>query len=303
MLHNSITSTIGRTPLVRLNNITSSSSAEIYVKLEGRNPGGSIKDRVALHMIETAIKNGLLKKGMKVVEPTSGNTGIGLALVCAAKDYQIVLTMPENMSVERVKLLKSLGAKVILTPASEGMAGSVAKAQELCASGNFYMPNQFDNPLNSETHYLTTGPEILKDLPSLDAFVAGIGTGGTITGVAKCLNERKKGILIVGVEPTGSPVLSGGKVGPHGIQGIGAGFVPKVLDMKLVNRIITVSDEEAIETAQALSREEGIMGGISSGAALFAGMKLAKEIGRGKKIVVLLPDSSERYMSTALFRD
>ncbi|MCX6650907.1 MAG: cysteine synthase A [Methanomassiliicoccales archaeon] len=303
MLHNSITSTIGRTPLVRLNNISIASSAEIYVKLEGRNPGGSIKDRVALHMVEVAEKNGQLKKGMSLVEPTSGNTGIGLALVCAARGYQISLTMPENMSVERINLLRSLGANVILTPASEGMAGAVAKAKELSSSGNYCMPNQFDNPSNPETHYLSTGPEIFRDLPSIDAFVAGIGTGGTITGVGKYLKERKKGVLIVGVEPAGSPVLSGGKVGTHEIQGIGAGFVPKVLDMKLVDRIITVSDEEAIDTARALSRQEGIMGGISSGAALFAGMKLANEIGRGKKIVVLLPDSSERYMSTALFRE
>jgi len=289
--------------LVRLNNISIASSAEIYVKLEGRNPGGSIKDRVALHMIEVAEKNGQLKKGMGLIEPTSGNTGVGLALVCTAKGYQITLTMPENMSVERVNLLRSLGANVILTPASEGMAGAVAKAKELSSTGNYCMPNQFDNPSNPETHYLTTGPEIFRDLPSIDAFVAGIGTGGTITGVGKYLKERKKGVLIVGVEPAGSPVLSGGKAGPHGIQGIGAGFIPKVLDMKLVDRIITVSDEEAIDTAKALSRQEGIMGGISSGAALFASMKLAKEIGRGKKIVVLLPDSSERYMSTALFRE
>jgi cysteine synthase A len=254
-------------------------------------------------MIEVAEKNGQLKKGMGLIEPTSGNTGIGLALVCTAKGYQITLTMPENMSVERVNLLRSLGANVILTPADEGMAGAVAKAKELCSIGNYCMPNQFDNPSNPETHYLTTGPEIFRDLPSIDAFVAGIGTGGTITGVGKYLKERKKGVLIVGVEPAGSPVLSGGKAGPHGIQGIGAGFIPKVLDMKLVDRIITVSDQEAIDTAKALSRQEGIMGGISSGAALFASMKLAKEIGRGKKIAVLLPDSSERYMSTALFRE
>ena len=289
--------------MVRLNNISIASSAEIYVKLEGRNPGGSIKDRVALHMIEVAVKNGQLKKGMSLVEPTSGNTGVGLALVCTAKGYQITLTMPENMSVERVNLLRSLGANVILTPADEGMAGAVAKAKELSSTGNYCMPNQFDNPSNPETHYLTTGPEIFRDLPSIDAFVAGIGTGGTITGVGKYLKERKKGVLIVGVEPAGSPVLSGGKAGPHAIQGIGAGFIPKVLDMKLVDRIITVSDQEAIDTAKALSRQEGIMGGISSGAALFASMKLAKEIGRGKKIAVLLPDSSERYMSTALFRE
>ena len=302
MLHNSVTSTIGRTPLVRLNHIVSTSIAEVYVKLEGCNPGGSVKDRVALHMIEKAERAGLLTKKMKVVEPTSGNTGIGLAMVCAAKGYQIVLTMPESMSAERVKLLRALGAEVILTPAADGMAGAVAQAKELCSSGSYYMPNQFENPANPEAHYLNTGPEIFRDLPTIDAFVAGIGTGGTITGVSKFLRERKR-VLVVGVEPAGSPVLSGGSPGAHGIQGIGAGFVPMVLDMKLVDRIITVTDEDAIETAKALSTKEGIMAGISSGAALWAGLQLAKELGRGKKVVVLLPDSSERYMSTALFRE
>ncbi len=302
MLHHSLLNTIGHTPLVSLNRIAPSRSAEIYVKLEGRNPGGSVKDRIALHMIETAEKNGLLKKGMKVIEPTSGNTGIGLALVCAVKGYQILLTMPENMSVERVKLLKSLDAEVILTPAREGMAGAVAKAKELCSSGNYYMPDQFNNPLNPEAHYLTTGPEILKDLPDIDAFVAGIGTGGTITGVARYLKE-KKNILITGVEPAGSPVLSGGKSGSHAIQGIGAGFIPKILDLSLVDRIVTVTDEDAVGTARELARKEGIMTGISSGAALWAGLRLAEELGTGKKIVVLFPDSSERYMSTALFRE
>lgn len=272
------------------------------MKLEGCNPGGSVKDRVALHMIEKAERAGLLTKKMKVVEPTSGNTGIGLAMVCAAKGYQIVLTMPEDMSVERVKLLRALGAEVILTPAKEGMAGAVAFAKNMCSSGSYCMPNQFENPANPEAHYLNTGPEIYRDLPSIDAFVAGIGTGGTITGVAKYLRERKR-VMVVGVEPAGSPVLSGGSPGAHGIQGIGAGFVPKVLDMKLVDRIITVTDEDAIETAKALSTKEGIMAGISSGAALWAGLQMAKELGRGKKVVVLLPDSSERYMSTALFRE
>lgn len=302
MLHNNVISTIGRTPLVRLNRMAPSSSADIYVKVEGRNPGGSTKDRVALLLIETAEREGLLKKGMKVVESTSGNTGIGLALVCAAKGYQITLTMPENMSIERIKLLRSLGAEVILTPASEGMAGAVAKAKEMASSGSHYMTNQFENPMNPKAHYLTTGPEIYKDLPSIDAFVTGIGTGGTITGVAKFLRERKH-VMIVGVEPAGSPVLSGGAPGPHALQGIGAGFVPKVLEMKFVDRIMTVTDQDAIDTAKALSRQEGIMAGISSGAALWAGIQLAKEMRNGKKIVVILPDSSERYMSTALFQE
>jgi len=287
---------------VRLNHIVPSSIAEVYVKLEGCNPGGSVKDRVALHMIEKAERAGLLTKEIKVVEPTSGNTGIGLAMVCAAKGYQIVLTMPEDMSVERVKLLRALGAEVVLTSAKEGMAGAVALAKSMCSSGTYCMPNQFENPANPEAHYLNTGPEIFRDLPKIDAFVAGIGTGGTITGVSKFLRERKR-VLVVGVEPASSPVLSGGSPGAHGIQGIGAGFVPKVLNMKLVDRIITVTDEDAIETAKALSTKEGIMAGISSGAALWAGLQLAKELGRGKKVVVLLPDSSERYMSTALFRE
>jgi cysteine synthase A len=302
MLNDNILSTIGQTPLVHITQITPSTSAKVYVKIESRNPGGSVKDRVALHMIEAAERDGVLKKGMKVVEPTSGNTGIGLALVCAAKGYKLILTMPEDMSVERVKLLKSLGAEVLLTPAKEGMLGAVARARELCSS-NYCMPNQFNNPANPEAHYLTTGPEILKDLPDIDAFVAGIGTGGTITGVGRYFKERKKNVLIVGVEPAGSPVLSGGKPGHHVIEGIGAGFVPATLDRSILDRIITVTDEDAIETARELARKEGIMAGISSGAALWAGLQLARELGPGKKIVVLLPDSSERYMSTALFQE
>jgi cysteine synthase A len=238
-----------------------------------------------------------------VVEPTSGNTGIGLALVCAAKGYHLILTMPENMSVERIKLLRSLGAEVILTQAQAGMAGAIVKAKEMCSSSNYCMPNQFNNPANVEAHYLTTGPEILTDLPDLDVFVAGIGTGGTITGVGRYLKEKKNDTLVVGIEPAGSPVLSGGQPGTHGIQGIGAGFVPAILDRKVIDRIMTVTDEDAIQTAKDLAHKEGIMAGISSGAALWAGLQLAKELGPGKKIVVLLPDSSERYMSTALFRE
>ncbi|MCG7844444.1 MAG: cysteine synthase A, partial [Methanomassiliicoccales archaeon] len=267
------------------------------------NPGGSVKDRVALHMIEAAESQGLLKPGMKVVEPTSGNTGIGLALVCAAKGYHLTLTMPEDMSVERVKLLRSLGAEVMLTPAQAGMMGAIVKAKELCSDSNYCMPNQFNNPANPEAHYLTTGPEIFEDLPDIGAFVAGIGTGGTITGVGRYLKERRKDVLIIGVEPAGSPVLSGGPPGTHAIQGIGAGFVPAILDINIIDRIITVRDEDAIETARELARKEGVMAGISSGAALWAGLQLARELGPGKKIVVLLPDSSERYMSTALFRE
>jgi len=302
-MKNHLTSSIGNTPLILLTQIVDSDSYSIYVKMEGRNPGGSIKDRVALHMIEIAEKQGILKPGMKVVEPTSGNTGIGLAVVCAAKGYSLILTMPENMSVERIKLLRSLGAEVILTPAHAGMVGAIVKAKELCSGANYCMPNQFNNPANPEAHYLTTGPEIFEDLPEIDAFVAGIGTGGTITGVGRYLKERKKDVLIVGVEPAGSPVLSGGEPGAHAIQGIGAGFVPATLDLDVVDRIMTVTDEDAIRTAKDLSRKEGIMAGISSGAAVWAALQLAKELGPGKKIVTILPDSSERYMSTALFQE
>lgn len=295
----SILSAVGRTPMVQLRNL---SAGQLFVKVEGRNPGGSVKDRVALHMIETAERQGLLAPGGRVIEPTSGNTGIGLAMVCAAKGYDLILTMPEDMSVERVKLLRSLGAEVVLTPAEEGMTGAIARAKALQASGGHYMPDQFNNPANVKAHYLTTGPEVLADLPDIGAFVAGIGSGGTITGVGRFLKERKD-VLIVGVEPAGSPVLSGGRPGKHAIQGIGAGFVPSILDLKVVDRVVPVTDEDALRTARALARREGIMAGISSGAALWAGLRLSQELEGKRKIAVLLPDSSERYMSTALFQE
>jgi cysteine synthase A len=305
MRYGSILDTIGQTPLVRINKLVRAGAAEVYAKVEASNPMRSVKDRIALSMIETAERNGRLKPGMDVVvvEPTSGNTGIGLAMVCAVKGYRILLTMPESMSVERRKLLKALGAELVLTTRERGMVGAVEAAQEICArDSNACMPQQFDNPANPLTHEHTTALEILDDLPDLDAFVAGVGTGGTITGVGRALRARAaKRVLTVAVEPAGSPVLSGGRPGTHAIQGIGAGFVPKVFDRSVVDRIVAVTDEDAIETARQLARREGIMAGVSSGAALFAALGVADELGKGKKVVVVLPDTGERYLSTDLF--
>lgn len=277
-------------------------SAQIYCKLESFNPMSSVKDRIALAMIEESERNGKLRKGMCVVEPTSGNTGIGLGMVCAAKGYRLILTMPESMSLERRKLLKALGAELILTPAANGMKGAIDSAIEICrGSDKMFMPNQFENMANPRIHMITTAKEILADLPDLDAFVAGVGTGGTITGVGKVLKFETPGVMIVAVEPASSPVLSGGKAGRHGIQGIGAGFVPKIMDMSVVDRIVIVTDDEAKRVSRELAAKEGILAGISSGAALHAGLEIGRELGNGKKVVVLLPDSGERYLSTDLF--
>lgn len=277
-------------------------SAQIYCKLESFNPMSSVKDRIALAMIEESERNGKFREGMCVVEPTSGNTGIGLAMVCAAKGYRLILTMPESMSLERRKLLKALGAELILTPAANGMKGAIDSAIEICrGSDKMFMPNQFENMANPRIHMITTAKEILADLPDLDAFVAGVGTGGTITGVGKVLKFETPGVMIVAVEPASSPVLSGGKAGRHGIQGIGAGFVPKIMDMSVVDRIVRVTDDEAKRVSRELAAKEGILAGISSGAALHAGLEIGRELGNGKKVVVLLPDSGERYLSTDLF--
>ncbi|MBC7107532.1 MAG: cysteine synthase A [Methanomassiliicoccales archaeon] len=304
MIYNSILETIGKTPIVKLHNLIAEDSAEIYCKLESFNPMSSVKDRIALAMIEDAEKSGRLKKGMIVVEPTSGNTGIGLAMVCAVKGYRLILTMPESMSIERRRLLKAFGAELILTPAAEGMKGAVARALEISKqNSNCFMPQQFENPSNPEVHMKTTAREILNDVPDLDAFVAGVGTGGTITGVGKVLKTVNPNVKIVAVEPSRSPVLSGGKPGPHQIQGIGAGFIPKVLDLSVVDRIITVTDEEAKSMARELVRREGILAGISSGAALHGAVKIGKELGPGKKVVVILPDTGERYLSTDMFSE
>lgn len=299
---NSILETIGRTPLVRLNRVVPEGSAEVFCKLEAFNPMSSVKDRVAWAMIDNAERSGKLRPGMSVVEPTSGNTGIGLAMVCAVKGYRLILTMPESMSLERQRLLRAMGAEIVLTPRAEGMAGAIRCAQELCGKEtNSFMPMQFENPSNPDIHERTTAQEILQDQPVVDAFVAGVGTGGTIMGVGRVLKRSRSSCLIVAVEPKGSPVLSGGGPGTHGIQGIGAGFIPKVLDRSILDRIIQVSDDEAKEMARRLAKEEGILAGISSGAAVHAAVLVAKELGPGKTVVTLLPDSGERYLSTDLF--
>jgi len=301
VLYNNILEAIGHTPLVRLNRVVPEGSSEVYVKVESLNPMHSIKDRVALYMVEDAEKKGLLTKGMYVVEPTSGNTGIGLAMVCAAKGYRLVITMPESMSVERRNLLRALGAELILTPAVAGMPGAIQKAADIVATDRkAYMPQQFENPANPRAHYETTAREILTDLPDLDALVATVGTGGTISGIGQMLKESSSGIMVIGVEPSASPVLEGGRPGPHGIQGIGAGFVPKVYRADVVDRVVGVDDMDAARCARELAVKEGIFCGISSGAAVSAALVVAKEFGPGKKVVAILPDTGERYMSTEL---
>jgi len=303
---NSVTELIGDTPLVRLNRLVPEGSAEIYVKLEYQNPGASVKDRIAISMIEEAEKQGRIKPGDTIVEPTSGNTGIGLAMVAAAKGYRAVLVMPETMSIERRNLLRAYGAELVLTPGSEGMNGAVRKAEELVAQNpSWFMPQQFKNPANVKIHRETTGPEIVEAINSLDgkldAFVAGIGTGGTISGAGEVLRKHFPNIKIYAVEPAASPLLSGGKPGPHKIQGIGANFVPEILNREIYDAVITVENEEAFETARRSAKEEGILCGISSGAAIFAALKVAKELGAGKRVVAVVPSNGERYLSTPLF--
>lgn len=298
-----ITKTIGNTPLVRINRMTKDSVAEVLAKLESFNPLSSVKDRIGVSMIEKAEKDGYVKPDTLIIEPTSGNTGIALAFVCAARGYRLILTMPETMSVERRTLLKLLGAELVLTPGSEGMPGAIRKAEELIKQNpNSFMPQQFKNPANPEIHRRTTAEEIWGDTGGrIDIFVGGVGTGGTITAVGEVIKARKPGLKVVAVEPKNSPVLSGGKPGPHKIQGIGAGFVPDVLNTKVIDEIIQVANEDAISTAQQLARQEGILCGISSGAALWAALEVSRRgVNRGKMIVVVLPDTGERYLSTAL---
>ncbi|MEB3103283.1 cysteine synthase A [Ferviditalea candida] len=306
-LVDNITQLIGNTPLVRLNRVVPEDSAEIYVKLEFQNPGASVKDRIAISMVEAAEQAGILKPGDTIVEPTSGNTGIGLAMVAAAKGYKAVLVMPETMSMERRNLLRAFGAELVLTPGSEGMKGAVRKAEELQAENpGYFMPQQFKNPANVKIHRETTGPEIVEAIQArdgkLDAFVAGVGTGGTITGVGEVLRKHFPGIRICAVEPAASPVLSGGQPGPHKIQGIGAGFVPDILDTSVYDEVIAVENDDAFETSRRVAREEGILGGISSGAAIFVALKVAKELGKGKRVVAILPSNGERYLSTPLYQ-
>jgi cysteine synthase A len=299
---NSILELVGDTPLVRLNRLPEDGSATVWAKLEMFNPLSSVKDRIALAMVEAAEADGLLKKGDTIVEPTSGNTGIGLAMVAAVKGYKLKLTMPETMSVERRNLLKALGAELVLTPGPGGMRGAIEKAEELVSAEGGFMPQQFKNPANPDVHRRTTAEEIWSATGGrLDAFVAGVGTGGTITGAGQALKNHNPKIRVVAVEPEGSPVLSGGAAGPHKIQGIGAGFVPDVLAVDVIDEIVTVSNEDASRTSRRLAREEGLLVGISSGAAAFAALAVAKRLGSGADIVVILPDTGERYLSTEVF--
>ncbi|MEJ2356387.1 MAG: cysteine synthase A, partial [candidate division WOR-3 bacterium] len=294
---------IGNTPVVKLNKLNDKNSAQIYCKLEFFNPLGSVKDRIALHMIEEAEKNNLIHPGNTLIEPTSGNTGIGLAYIAAVKGYKMILVMPDTMSKERIKILKALGAKVLLSDGSKGMKGSIEKAEKLKNEQGYFQPGQFTNPANPDAHRKTTAREIIKQVPDIDAFVAGVGTGGTITGVGEILKKeiKDKNILIVAVEPADSPVLSGGKPCPHKIQGIGAGFVPEVLNAKIIDEVIKVKNEDAYKTAKLLARREGIFAGASSGAAVWAAIQIAKRLPKEKTIVSLLPDTGERYLSTDLF--
>lgn len=303
---NNVLDLVGGTPLVRLNRIVPEDSAEIYVKLEYQNPGSSVKDRIALSIVEEAEKEGRLKPGGTIVEATSGNTGIGLALVAAAKGYKAVIVMPETMSIERRNLLRAYGAELVLTPGSEGMNGAVKKAEEiLTANPDYFLADQFRNKANVKVHRETTGPEIVEAIQSLDgkldAFVAGIGTGGTITGAGEVLKENFPNIKIYAVEPASSPILAGGKPGPHKIQGLGANFIPEILNQDIYDEIIHVENEEAFAQARQVAKEEGILSGISSGAAVFAALKVAKELGKGKRVVAIIPSNGERYLSTPLY--
>jgi cysteine synthase A len=298
-----VTGIVGKTPLVRLNHVTEGLGAVVYAKLESQNPLGSVKDRIGVAMIQAAEDQGLVGPGATIVEPTSGNTGIALAMVSAAKGYRLILTMPETMSLERKKLLKHLGAELVLTPGPGGMKGAISKAGEILQSTpGAYMPNQFANPANPAIHRKTTAEEVWRDTDGkVDIFVAGVGTGGTITGVAEVIKQRKPSFRAVAVEPADSPVLSGGAPGPHKIQGIGAGFVPEVLNTAIIDDIVTVQNDQALETARRLARKEGILCGISSGAAAWAALEIAsRPENEGKQIVVVLPDTGERYLSTDL---
>lgn len=300
---NSITDLIGQTPIVKLNRLPEAGSADVYVKLEFQNPGGSVKDRIANAMLEEAEKEGVIKPGDTIIEPTSGNTGIGLAMVAAAKGYKAIFVMPETMSLERRKLLQAYGAELVLTPGVEGMKGAIAKADELAKENGYFVPQQFHNPANPKVHEETTGPEIVEAFgqDGLDAFIAGVGTGGTVTGVGHVLKENYPDVKIYALEPEESPVLSGGEPSPHKIQGIGAGFVPDTLDTKVYDEILKVSSEDAIETAREVAKQEGILAGISSGATIKAALDLAKELGEGKKVLAIVASNGERYLSTPLY--
>ncbi|MBT2729773.1 cysteine synthase A [Bacillus sp. ISL-75] len=300
---NSVADLVGQTPIVKLNRLVDENSAEVYLKLEYFNPGSSVKDRIALAMIEAAEEQGLIKPGVDtIIEPTSGNTGIGLAMIAAAKGYKAVFVMPETMSLERRNLLRAYGAELVLTPGPAGMKGAIAKAEELVQEHGYFLPQQFKNQANPEVHRRTTGKEIVEQMDQLDAFVSGIGTGGTISGAGSVLREKFPEIKIVAIEPTDSPVLSGGSPGPHKLQGLGAGFIPETLNTNIYDEVIQVGTEEAFAASRRAAREEGILGGISSGAAIHAALEVAKKLGKGKKVLAIIPDNGERYLSTALYQ-
>lgn len=304
-IYNSVTELIGKTPIVKLNKIVPEDSADVFVKLEFFNPGGSVKDRIALSMIEKAEHDGLLKPGNTIIEPTSGNTGIGLSMVGVAKGYKVIIVMPETMSIERRLLMKGYGAELILTPGADGISGSIREAERLAKENGYFLPLQFENEANPLVHEKTTGPEIHQafGVNGLDAFVAGIGTGGTITGAGRELKRVYPKIELIGVEPAESAILEGKEAGPHKIQGIGTGFVPKTLDTSVYDKVLSISGDEAMETAREVGRKEGILVGISSGAAIAAALKVAKELGKGKKVLAVVPDNGERYLSTALYQE
>lgn len=300
---NNIVELIGDTPVVKLNKVVEEGSADVYVKLEYQNPGSSVKDRIGLAMIEAAEKEGKIKPGDTIIEPTSGNTGIGLAMVAAAKGYKAVFAMPDTMSSERRALLKAYGAELVLTPGAEGMKGAIKKVKELKEEKGYFEPQQFENPANPKIHELTTGPELVEQFEGvqIDAFLAGVGTGGTLSGAGKVLKEKYPNIQVVAIEPEASPILSGGSPGPHKLQGLGAGFVPDTLNTDVYDDVIKVGNEEAMEMSRKVAKEEGILGGISSGAAIVAALKKAKELGEGKTVVTVLPSNGERYLSTPLY--
>lgn len=303
MIFNSVLEMIGKTPMLKLNNIADENMADIYVKLEKFNAGGSVKDRAALGMIEKAEEMGLLKPGSIIVEPTSGNTGIALAMIGKLRGYKVIIVMPETMSVERRNMISAYGAELVLTEGAKGMKGAIEKALEIASAGEeYFVPQQFENIANPEKHYATTAEEIIEDVPNIDAFVVGVGTGGTVSGVGQKLKELKSDIKVVAVEPAKSPVLSGGSPSPHKIQGIGAGFVPGIYNADLVDQIITVEDEDAFAAARRVANEEGMLVGISSGAAIFAAIEVAKELGKGKTVVTLAPDGGEKYLSMGLYQ-
>ena len=301
MIYNGVLDLIGKTPIVKVNNMVDENSAEVYVKLEKFNPGGSTKDRAALGMIEDAEKKGLLKKGYTIVEPTSGNTGIGLAFIGRVKGYKVIIVMPETMSKERRDLIKAYGAELILTEGSKGMQGAIEKALEYKDKEGYFIPQQFENEANTKKHYETTAEEIYEDLSDLDYVVGGVGTGGTIVGVARKLKEKNKNIKVVAIEPKTSAVISGGKPGAHNIQGIGAGFIPSIYDESVIDEVIAVSDSNSIKTTKEFVDKEGILLGISSGAAIYVAMQIAKKIGKGKKVLAIAPDGGEKYISMGIF--